>query len=1197
MPKPGSGAEFRPSNSLVSNRRNIAPRVFEPKTFYSASQFVAIPLDSTQPPPKRQRIDRNEADTPHSQAIAISSDPPTATVSQKRPREDSPITDSQLSQGTKSAKTESTPIGLSEFQAVEQHTNPPNPRKRRRRHPSSAPDECKKYAKGNSEQSRPVEEISDDDMGVNLVTIKHRPNNDIQPQTDGKGGFRPAPEFSKYWSSGPNKFQEAIDRAEKKKGMKMTTLMNGDESPDELAHSTADLEASNRLKPQRTQPPSVSRNGDIKPTHFMKGASAANTKQTQHPEPHRHVAKSVIGRPLRVLRGASGHCGYVKDHSKTEVFLFPREISHTLHAVDHSGEILRRFSCLTLNCSNASKILYSQDDEKSCIVVINQMHNATISAGAKLFIEFESRDSVDEVVAWIKCQKKDHGFSFVLQHCPTAQLNKQLAEMMARAHLETVLLDDDPVDLRLMQQNQDNRMPERNYNAAAASSGRPKLRDGMEADQNRNVTFDRSPSTQQENGLSLGQRPTRQKQKTTRSYFAVEDSPEPQEPEPERWTLVNQGWENKWRNSLVFPEKGKNRATVDKDDIQRLDEGEFLNDNIIIFYLRYLQQTLEAEQPTLAKRIYFQNTFFYDQLKPVKASQGIQYEKVKTWTSKVDLFEKDFIIVPINEYSHWYVAIICHAPKLVSASDNAGNTTVAAPNTITIPDELDGIKEKPLPSIQESSKEDVIEHLKRMSIGSPSHPINMTKKAVETSDNVEEQSIPIEQCQEVRVVSDVTKPEPDTVHSAPQKTSPRRKKAGKRQNTARKSDPTQPRIITLDSLGGTHSPTCGNLRQYLMAELQEKKKVTMVAPGPSGMTARGVPEQSNHCDCGLYLLGYIQQFLQAPDDFVRRLCQRDDPIAWNLNPSTLRNEIRDLIFDLQVKQQRRENAAQEEKRKRKTPQKTDPSARIRPSIEHPDIVLEQQTIDEIPPSNKSAHFHSSPSRSNLLKLNHHVPHPCASTSDREQVLRHHKARTPNVQLLSSGPVVDVDPKVSHVNNPRKRPAESMARLQPELNVHVASLPETTAVAMSSQSAMPGAFPVSPTKEVRVRSQSRESEGTNLQNRLVKPMSSLSPSSISSRNGTPRDPVVLDDSELVAQPRGQPSPRERTSRIVVELSSQPRHRSVADQATGKAGEALSPMKSHHFPDRARGEIVTAAKLSQPKPNEKPPKFIDLSDVNQ
>jgi len=41
------------------------------------------------------------------------------------------------------------------------------------------------------------------------------------------------------------------------------------------------------------------------------------------------------------------------------------------------------------------------------------------------------------------------------------------------------------------------------------------------------------------------------------------------------------------------------------------------------------------------------------------------YERVKNWTKKIDLFEKDFIVVPVNEKSHWYLLIVCFPSKVV----------------------------------------------------------------------------------------------------------------------------------------------------------------------------------------------------------------------------------------------------------------------------------------------------------------------------------------------------------------------------------------------------------------------------------------------------------------------------------------------------------------------------------------------------
>lgn len=37
-----------------------------------------------------------------------------------------------------------------------------------------------------------------------------------------------------------------------------------------------------------------------------------------------------------------------------------------------------------------------------------------------------------------------------------------------------------------------------------------------------------------------------------------------------------------------------------------------------------------------------------------------RYMRVKNWTRSVNIFEKDFLIIPINKNVHWYLAIVCY---------------------------------------------------------------------------------------------------------------------------------------------------------------------------------------------------------------------------------------------------------------------------------------------------------------------------------------------------------------------------------------------------------------------------------------------------------------------------------------------------------------------------------------------------------
>merc|ERR1719228_698040 len=97
--------------------------------------------------------------------------------------------------------------------------------------------------------------------------------------------------------------------------------------------------------------------------------------------------------------------------------------------------------------------------------------------------------------------------------------------------------------------------------------------------------------------------------------------------------------------------------------------------------MEFSSSSTDVTGDQLLKKTHIFTSYFYKRLttKPLtpKGSKqhpiednpelsGMQkmYERVRKWTKKVDLFEKDFIVVPINEKAHWYVCIICYPGEL-----------------------------------------------------------------------------------------------------------------------------------------------------------------------------------------------------------------------------------------------------------------------------------------------------------------------------------------------------------------------------------------------------------------------------------------------------------------------------------------------------------------------------------------------------
>lgn len=91
---------------------------------------------------------------------------------------------------------------------------------------------------------------------------------------------------------------------------------------------------------------------------------------------------------------------------------------------------------------------------------------------------------------------------------------------------------------------------------------------------------------------------------------------------------------------------------------------------MIEFGLKYLLARIEERDPKLHSEIYVFSSFFYRRFSENKKDRKQSYEHVRKWTRAVDLFEKKYIIVPINEAFHWYLAIITNPFLAVPASFN-----------------------------------------------------------------------------------------------------------------------------------------------------------------------------------------------------------------------------------------------------------------------------------------------------------------------------------------------------------------------------------------------------------------------------------------------------------------------------------------------------------------------------------------------
>ncbi|XP_038002080.1 sentrin-specific protease 7 isoform X3 [Motacilla alba alba] len=313
------------------------------------------------------------------------------------------------------------------------------------------------------------------------------------------------------------------------------------------------------------------------------------------------------------------------------------------------------------------------------------------------------------------------------------------------------------------------------------------------------------------------------------------------------------------KNLIVYPPPpAKGGLGVTREDLECLEYGEFLNDVIIDFYLKYL--LLEKAPKHVADRTHIFSSFFYKCLtRTEKNSEGDvkvsaaqrRHRRVRTWTRHINIFNKDYIFVPVNEESHWYMAVICF-PWLEEAV------------------------------YEECPRQNSLSHRPRQS---PPEPESENTRAGSVLLRDEEEG---DGGNEIAASASV-------LYSAISKIS---------LSNSKKHICKRPCILILDSLKACSvQKTVQVLREYLEVEWEAKRKTyrefsksTMIDLCPR------VPKQDNSSDCGVYLLQYVESFFQNP------IVNFEQPLHLeNWFPRQLirnkREEIRDLILQLHFQQQ------------------------------------------------------------------------------------------------------------------------------------------------------------------------------------------------------------------------------------------------------------------------------------------------------
>ncbi|XP_069147621.1 probable ubiquitin-like-specific protease 2B isoform X6 [Solanum lycopersicum] len=134
---------------------------------------------------------------------------------------------------------------------------------------------------------------------------------------------------------------------------------------------------------------------------------------------------------------------------------------------------------------------------------------------------------------------------------------------------------------------------------------------------------------------------------------------------------------------VIYPKGDPDAICISKRDFDLLAPDTFVNDTIIDFYIMYLKNKIPPEK---RQRYHFFNCFFFRKLADMDKDPNSAFDghaaflRVRKWTRKVNLFDKDFIFIPVNYNYHWSLIVICHPGEVANfTDDDTASSSVRVP--------------------------------------------------------------------------------------------------------------------------------------------------------------------------------------------------------------------------------------------------------------------------------------------------------------------------------------------------------------------------------------------------------------------------------------------------------------------------------------------------------------------------------------
>ncbi|BEJ17385.1 hypothetical protein CspHIS471_0607860 [Cutaneotrichosporon sp. HIS471] len=382
----------------------------------------------------------------------------------------------------------------------------------------------------------------------------------------------------------------------------------------------------------------------------------------------------------------------------------------------------------------------------------------------------------------------------------------------------------------------------------------------------------------------------------------------------------------------------------------RLVSNDFLNDTFLEFGLRYV---LDQLPPETRDEVHCFNSFFYSKLSEKSSRKSAPsdvswagYDAVKRWTRKVDVFSKKFILVPVNESYHWYLAVIYNPraaldfarasrPSLTDAlrDDLESRSSSTPAGGVASDDNLESVTRDASRSSTACTPDGARAVPTHNEYSSDTDPLNIIDQPDDELEGKEERDVGDVRAGVNKLQLEAAVPQP--IQSATfdlfteQSLGDMGTGANAKESTLSLSSPPPAKkgkkphrpdydilgthetwIFTLDSMGNSRHPSVGkDLMRWLRFEARDKLNEDVDLATVHYFEGKCL-DQPNFFDCGLYLIHFAKQLLLKSDDVLRFIGGAPRPagieghVEWELKknevwaahePSTLRRDWIEII--------------------------------------------------------------------------------------------------------------------------------------------------------------------------------------------------------------------------------------------------------------------------------------------------------------